>query len=171
MGLVNSPVPCGQVLDAALRLAYELAAFPQRCVRSDRLSAYEQWSLLTRRRSATSSAVASTSPNRARPTLVGTPSLRARGVTARSDAGTPRENAHLSPRRHRDLDLKLQNGRAATLRLPQEFACFHLALYLAEALEPQATVGQDVGRAESHHEGGALSALVPHPFSPLRSAR
>ena len=74
MGLVNSPVPCGQVLDAALRLAYELAAFPQRCVRSDRLSAYEQWSLLTRRRSATSSAVAPTSPNRARPTLVGTPS-------------------------------------------------------------------------------------------------
>src|SRR5262249_55439894 len=45
MGLVNRLVPTGQALDAALRLAHELAAFPQRCLRSDRLSAYEQWSL------------------------------------------------------------------------------------------------------------------------------
>lgn len=42
MGLVNRLVPRGQALDAALRLAHELAAFPQRCLRSDRLSAYEQ---------------------------------------------------------------------------------------------------------------------------------
>ena len=27
------------------RIAHELARFPQRCIRSDRLSAYEQWSL------------------------------------------------------------------------------------------------------------------------------
>jgi enoyl-CoA hydratase len=38
-------VPRGHALDAALRLAHELSAFPQRCLRSDRLSAYEQWSL------------------------------------------------------------------------------------------------------------------------------
>jgi enoyl-CoA hydratase len=38
-------VPRGQALDAALRLAHELAAFPRHCLRSDRLSAYEQWSL------------------------------------------------------------------------------------------------------------------------------
>ena len=45
MGLVNRLVPTGQALDAAIRLARELAEFPQRCLRSDRLSAYEQWSL------------------------------------------------------------------------------------------------------------------------------
>jgi enoyl-CoA hydratase len=37
--------PRGQTLSAAFSLAHELAAFPQRCLRSDRLSAYEQWSL------------------------------------------------------------------------------------------------------------------------------
>jgi enoyl-CoA hydratase len=45
MGLANRLVPKGQALDAAVRLAHELAGFPQRCLRSDRLSAYEQWSL------------------------------------------------------------------------------------------------------------------------------
>jgi enoyl-CoA hydratase len=45
MGLANRLVPKGQTLDAAVRLAHELAEFPQRCLRSDRLSAYEQWSL------------------------------------------------------------------------------------------------------------------------------
>ena len=45
MGLVNRLVPEGQALDAAVGLAHELAGFPQRCLRSDRLSAYEQWSL------------------------------------------------------------------------------------------------------------------------------
>jgi enoyl-CoA hydratase len=45
MGLVNRLVPPGQALEAALRLAHEIARFPQRCLRSDRLSAYEQWSL------------------------------------------------------------------------------------------------------------------------------
>jgi enoyl-CoA hydratase len=45
IGLVNRLVPRGQALDAALRLAHELAGFPQRCLRSDRLSAHEQWSL------------------------------------------------------------------------------------------------------------------------------
>src|SRR5713226_7106117 len=44
MGLANRLVPKGQTLDAAVRLAHELAEFPQRCLRSDRLSAYEQWS-------------------------------------------------------------------------------------------------------------------------------
>ena len=45
MGLVNRLVPKGQALQSAIGLAHELARFPQRCLRSDRLSAYEQWSL------------------------------------------------------------------------------------------------------------------------------
>lgn len=45
MGLANRIVDNGQALDAALALAHELARFPQGCMRSDRLSAYEQWSL------------------------------------------------------------------------------------------------------------------------------
>ena len=45
MGLVDRVVPAGTALDAALTLARELAALPQACMRSDRLSAYEQWSL------------------------------------------------------------------------------------------------------------------------------
>jgi enoyl-CoA hydratase len=45
MGLANRIVPKGQALAEALTLASELAALPQRCLRSDRLSALEQWSL------------------------------------------------------------------------------------------------------------------------------
>jgi enoyl-CoA hydratase/carnithine racemase len=45
MGLVNRLVPQGEALQSAISLAHELARFPQRCLRSDRLSAYEQWSL------------------------------------------------------------------------------------------------------------------------------
>ena len=45
MGLANRLVPHGEALKAAVTLAHELARFPQRCLRSDRLSAYEQWSL------------------------------------------------------------------------------------------------------------------------------
>jgi enoyl-CoA hydratase len=45
MGLVNRLVPRGQALEATLRIAHELGSFPQQCLRSDRLSAYEQWSL------------------------------------------------------------------------------------------------------------------------------
>jgi enoyl-CoA hydratase len=45
MGLVNRVTPKGQALSAAVTLAKDLAALPQRCLRSDRLSALEQWSL------------------------------------------------------------------------------------------------------------------------------
>src|SRR5213083_2539385 len=45
MGLANRLVPPGTALDAAVSLANELAALPQRCMRSDRMSAMEQWSL------------------------------------------------------------------------------------------------------------------------------
>jgi enoyl-CoA hydratase len=45
MGLVDRLVPPGTALDAALALAREIAALPQSALRSDRLSAYEQWSL------------------------------------------------------------------------------------------------------------------------------
>ena len=45
MGLANRITPKGEALAQALSLARELAALPQRCLRSDRLSAIEQWSL------------------------------------------------------------------------------------------------------------------------------
>ncbi len=45
MGLVNRVVAHGQARAAAVALAHELAALPQVCLRSDRLSALEQWGL------------------------------------------------------------------------------------------------------------------------------
>ncbi|KAA0235448.1 MAG: Carnitinyl-CoA dehydratase [Acidimicrobiales bacterium] len=45
MGLANRLTPAGQALDGALELAEQLSRFPQHCLRSDRRSAYEQWSL------------------------------------------------------------------------------------------------------------------------------
>jgi len=44
-GLANRVVDAGGARDAALELAASLARFPQRCLRSDRLSSYRQWSL------------------------------------------------------------------------------------------------------------------------------
>ncbi len=45
MGLANRLVEPGQALDEAVRLAGEIAAFPQQCLRGDRLSAHRQWGL------------------------------------------------------------------------------------------------------------------------------
>ncbi|MGB6091046.1 MAG: enoyl-CoA hydratase-related protein, partial [Candidatus Binataceae bacterium] len=45
MGLANRIVEKGGALAAARELAAQLAAFPQRCLRSDRMSAYEAWTL------------------------------------------------------------------------------------------------------------------------------
>jgi len=45
MGLANRVVADGEALAAALALAQELCRFPQGCLRSDRLSACEQWDL------------------------------------------------------------------------------------------------------------------------------
>jgi enoyl-CoA hydratase len=45
IGLVNRVVPDGASREAAEKLAQEIAAFPQACMRSDRMSAYEQWDL------------------------------------------------------------------------------------------------------------------------------
>ena len=45
MGLANRLVERGEALGAAKDLARQIAAFPQTCLRSDRLSAYEQWDL------------------------------------------------------------------------------------------------------------------------------
>ena len=45
MGLANRVVPDGQALSAALELARQISAFPQLCLRNDRLSALAQWSL------------------------------------------------------------------------------------------------------------------------------
>ena len=45
IGLVNRVVPPGTALAAAVELAAELAALPQRCLRNDRRSAIEQWDL------------------------------------------------------------------------------------------------------------------------------
>jgi enoyl-CoA hydratase len=44
MGLVNRLCEPGQALDGAKALAAQLCAFPQLCMREDRLSSYEQWS-------------------------------------------------------------------------------------------------------------------------------
>jgi enoyl-CoA hydratase len=45
IGLVNRLTEPGNALTAAIKLAKELAAFPQLCMRNDRLSVYEQWDL------------------------------------------------------------------------------------------------------------------------------
>lgn len=44
-GLANRVVPTGEGRAAAEKLAAEMARFPQNCLRSDRMSAYEQWDL------------------------------------------------------------------------------------------------------------------------------
>jgi enoyl-CoA hydratase len=44
-GLANRLVPRGSAVAAAMALAHELAGLPQGCMRSDRLSALEQWGL------------------------------------------------------------------------------------------------------------------------------
>lgn len=43
IGLCNRLVPHGQAKDFAIDLATELSGLPQGCMRSDRLSSYEQW--------------------------------------------------------------------------------------------------------------------------------
>jgi enoyl-CoA hydratase len=45
MGLTNRVVEPGRALVVAIELAEQMAAFPQRCMRSDRRSSYEQWDL------------------------------------------------------------------------------------------------------------------------------
>jgi enoyl-CoA hydratase len=45
LGLANRVVPAGQALASAKKLALEIAAFPQTCMRGDRKSAYEQWDM------------------------------------------------------------------------------------------------------------------------------
>lgn len=43
MGLANRLVPTGQALVEAQALARQIAAFPQQCMRNDRISSYAQW--------------------------------------------------------------------------------------------------------------------------------
>ncbi len=45
MGLANRLAEPGRALEAAIELGRILSAFPQRCMRSDRMSVYEQWAL------------------------------------------------------------------------------------------------------------------------------
>jgi len=45
MGLVNRLVKPGTAVAAAIELAQEIARFPPRCMRADRLSSYRQWDL------------------------------------------------------------------------------------------------------------------------------
>lgn len=45
MGLANRVVPEGQALQEAIKIAEQIAQFPQRCMLSDRQSAYDQWDL------------------------------------------------------------------------------------------------------------------------------
>ena len=44
-GLANRVVPEGEALTEAMKLAEQIAAFPQICMRNDRNSAMQQWSL------------------------------------------------------------------------------------------------------------------------------
>jgi enoyl-CoA hydratase len=48
MGLANRLSEPGQALATATELAHHLAGLPQRCLRSDRQSAYEQWGMTER---------------------------------------------------------------------------------------------------------------------------
>jgi enoyl-CoA hydratase len=45
MGLANRLVETGEALEEAIALARQIASFPQKCLRNDRLSACEQWDL------------------------------------------------------------------------------------------------------------------------------
>lgn len=45
VGLANRVVPKGEARTEAERIAHDIAAFPQTCMRNDRLSAIEQWDL------------------------------------------------------------------------------------------------------------------------------
>lgn len=45
IGLANRIVPHGKSREAAEVMAEQIAGFPQTCMRSDRLSAYEQWGM------------------------------------------------------------------------------------------------------------------------------
>lgn len=45
MGLVNRLCPPGQALAVATELALQLGQLPQHCLRSDRMSVYEQWGM------------------------------------------------------------------------------------------------------------------------------
>ncbi|HEY7811537.1 MAG TPA: crotonase/enoyl-CoA hydratase family protein [Allosphingosinicella sp.] len=43
IGLASRVVPAGSALEQAMSLARAISAFPQTCLRADRLSAYQQW--------------------------------------------------------------------------------------------------------------------------------
>ncbi len=45
IGLANRVVPTGKVWEEALKLAQEIAKFPQNCLRNDRMSTYEQFGM------------------------------------------------------------------------------------------------------------------------------
>jgi enoyl-CoA hydratase len=45
MGLANRVVPQGKARETAIRLAHQLAAFPQTCLRGDRMSAIQQFDM------------------------------------------------------------------------------------------------------------------------------
>ncbi|USG61775.1 crotonase/enoyl-CoA hydratase family protein [Sneathiella marina] len=44
-GLANRKVAAGQALAESLKLAHEIAKFPQLCLRADRMSAHQQWNM------------------------------------------------------------------------------------------------------------------------------
>jgi enoyl-CoA hydratase len=45
MGLANRVVEPGKALASARDLAKQIASFPQRCMRGDRMSAYQAWTM------------------------------------------------------------------------------------------------------------------------------
>jgi enoyl-CoA hydratase len=44
-GLANRLVPAGQARAEAVKLAHEIARFPELCMRTDRMSAFRQWDM------------------------------------------------------------------------------------------------------------------------------
>ena len=86
IGLANRLAPKGGALAAALDLARQLSAFPQLCLRNDRLSALDQWGMDWAPPRPTNTASAG-KPWRPAPAATGPPaSPPARAAAGRSDA-------------------------------------------------------------------------------------
>ncbi|MGH7722873.1 MAG: crotonase/enoyl-CoA hydratase family protein [Candidatus Dormibacteria bacterium] len=90
IGLVDRLVGDGEALEASLTLARELASLPQECMRSDRMSVYEQWSL--------PSAAALANESRRGHAVIG--SGQAGRGAARFERGEGRHGAQLGTARH-----------------------------------------------------------------------
>ena len=97
MGLVNRVVPPGSARDRAVAWGHELAALPQTCLRNDRRSTLEQWSLSVEDALRTSIASVGTAWPRPRPRPAPPASPRGRGGAGRSSAPTAEDRIARCP--------------------------------------------------------------------------